>query len=160
MNIAGIDSLAAVKSADKKKEKKNRTGSKEKGNKTSFISILNKTTETSGPLPLSDSIHDAEDLDRWLEKLEEYEQNLAERPTRYDFNRYRDHVRKIARYALDHAYKHEFIRDKKQREYEVIRVINKDLEEIYLTLLRRNTGTVVALHLMGEIRGIILDLLG
>ena len=45
-----------------------------------------------------------------------------------------------------------------QGRYEIVKTIDTRLAQLYSGLMRRNQDVVIALHLMGQIRGLIFDL--
>lgn len=95
-----------------------------------------------------------------MEELEELEHDLLKKPNHHNFLRYRSHVRKITSFILKKEFHLRTLRDRKQREYEIVSFTNQNLSKTLQEVLRRNPDIVMILRLMGEVRGLILDLLG
>lgn len=98
---------------------------------------------------------DVEDL---MAELDNDERDFAEEPSRDRFEAYRKTVKALMSMLVSRGYRLQGWEDKKRRRYEIVKVIDARLAQIYSGLLRRNQDVVIALHLMGQIRGLIFDL--
>jgi uncharacterized protein YaaR (DUF327 family) len=103
----------------------------------------------------SDRPKTVEDL---MAQLDDEERDFAESPSRERFETYRKTVKTLCSMLLNRGYRLQGWEDKRKRRYEVIRTIDSRLAQLYSGLLRRNQDVVIALHLMGQIRGLIFDL--
>lgn len=95
-----------------------------------------------------------------MEDLDTYEDNLLVKPDHRNFLRYRDQIRKITTFILKEQFSIKTIRDRRQKEFEVVHYIDQNLAVILQEILHRNPDTVMILRLMGEVRGLILDVQG
>lgn len=98
---------------------------------------------------------DVEDL---MAELDNDERDFAEEPSRDRFEAYRKTVKALMSMLVSRGYRLQGWEDKKRRRYEIVKVIDARLAQIYSGLLRRNQDVIIALHLMGQIRGLIFDL--
>lgn len=98
-------------------------------------------------------------IDDLMDELETLENDLQKKPNHHNFLRYRSHVRKITSFILKKEFHLRTLRDRKRQEYEIILFTNKNLSKTLQEVLRRNPDIVMILQLMGEVRGLILDLL-
>ena len=96
-------------------------------------------------------------LEDLMENLESYEENLLNMPDVNNFNAYRDQVKKIVKKILDDGFLYKSFKDRHQRRYEFVKIIDNKLNELLTNITRRNKEIVVMLHLMGQIKGLILD---
>jgi uncharacterized protein YaaR (DUF327 family) len=103
----------------------------------------------------SDRPKTVEDL---MAQLDDEERDFAEAPSRERFESYRKTVKQLCSMLLNRGYRLQGWEDKRKRRYEVIKIIDSRLAQLYTGLLRRNQDVVIALHLMGQIRGLIFDL--
>jgi uncharacterized protein YaaR (DUF327 family) len=90
--------------------------------------------------------------------LDEDERDFAENPSRDRFDTYRKTVKALMGMLIARGYRLQGWEDKKKRRYEIVKTIDARLAQLYSNLLRRNQDVVIALHLMGQIRGLIFDL--
>ncbi len=93
-----------------------------------------------------------------MAQLDDEERDFAEAPSRARFEKYRKTVKLLCSMLLNRGYRLQGWEDRRKRRYEVIRTIDARLAQLYTGLLRRNQDVVIALHLMGQIRGLIFDL--
>lgn len=93
-----------------------------------------------------------------MQELQSEEDEFAAMPSPTKFESYRKTVRALCDLLLQKGYRLHGWEDRKQRRYEIIKTIDSNLAELYTGLLRRNQDVVIALHLMGQIRGLIFDL--
>lgn len=98
---------------------------------------------------------DVEDL---MADLDNDERDFAEEPSRDRFEAYRKTVKALMSMLVSRGYRLQGWEDKKRRRYEIVKVIDARLAQIYSGLMRRNQDVIIALHLMGQIRGLIFDL--
>lgn len=98
---------------------------------------------------------DVEDL---MAELDNDERDFAEEPSRDRFEAYRKTVKALMSMLVSRGYRLQGWEDKKRRRYEIVKVIDARLAQIYSGLMRRNQDVIIALHLMGQIRGLIFDL--
>jgi uncharacterized protein YaaR (DUF327 family) len=103
----------------------------------------------------SDRKKTVEDL---MAQLDEEERDFAESPSRERFETYRRTVKQLCSLLIHRGYRLQGWEDKRKRRYEIIKIIDSRLAQLYSGLLRRNQDVVIALHLMGQIRGLIFDL--
>lgn len=97
-------------------------------------------------------------LEDLMAQLDEEEQSFAENPSRDRYESYRKAVKELCSMLLSRGYRLQGWEDKRQRRYEIVKTIDQRLAQLYTGLLRRNQDVVIALHLMGQIRGLIFDL--
>lgn len=93
-----------------------------------------------------------------MAQLDEEERDFAESPSRERFETYRRTVKQLCSLLIHRGYRLQGWEDKRKRRYEIIKIIDSRLAQLYSGLLRRNQDVVIALHLMGQIRGLIFDL--
>ena len=93
-----------------------------------------------------------------MAQLDDEERDFADSPSRERFEAYRKTVKLLCSMLLNRGYRLQGWEDKRKRRYEVIKTIDGRLAQLYTGLLRRNQDVVIALHLMGQIRGLIFDL--
>lgn len=93
-----------------------------------------------------------------MEQLDGEERDFADSPSRERFDSYRKTVKLLCSLLLQRGYRLQGWEDRRRRRYEVIKTIDGRLAQLYTGLLRRNQDVVIALHLMGQIRGLIFDL--
>ncbi len=103
----------------------------------------------------ADKSKTVEDL---MADLDTDEREFAENPARERFETYRKTVKMLVNMLVARGYRLQGWEDKKKRRYEVVKTIDARLAQLYSGLLRRNQDVVIALHLMGQIRGLIFDL--
>lgn len=118
-----------------------------------FSSLLSAVTKTAEKPSRED------EYDQLESELDEHESLLAQTPTPENFFLYKKTVRKMLDHILNHGIKLRAFEDRKKRHYEYVQVIDMKLRSLLETLTRRRTDTVIALHLMGEIRGILVNTL-
>jgi uncharacterized protein YaaR (DUF327 family) len=97
-------------------------------------------------------------VEDWMAQLDEEEREFAESPSRERFETYRRTVKQLCSLLIHRGYRLQGWEDKRKRRYEIIKIIDSRLAQLYSGLLRRNQDVVIALHLMGQIRGLIFDL--
>lgn len=93
-----------------------------------------------------------------MAELDNDEREFADSPSRDRFETYRKTVKALCQMLINRGYRLQGWEDKRQRRYEVVKTIDARLAQLYSGLLRRNQDVVIALHLMGQIRGLIFDL--
>lgn len=117
-----------------------------------FSSLVTQILARKGA---SDKAKNVEDL---MADLDNDERDFAENPSRDRFETYRKTVKMLVNLLVSRGYRLQGWEDKKRRRYEVVKTIDARLAQLYSGLLRRNQDVVIALHLMGQIRGLIFDL--
>jgi len=119
---------------------------------TLFAQFLQQATksETSG-------IKKEKQFEALMADLDAHEEQFSDQPTRENFEHYRKTVRALCEMILQRAYRLQSWSDKKNRYYEIVKIIQSDLSQIYGSLLHRNQNVIISLHLMGEIRGLLLE---
>lgn len=103
----------------------------------------------------SDKTKTVEDM---MAELDDDERDFAENPSRDRFETYRKTVKALVSLLVSRGYRLQGWEDKKKRRYEIVKTIDARLAQLYSGLLRRNQDVVIALHLMGQIRGLVFDL--
>lgn len=103
----------------------------------------------------SDRSKTVEDL---MAELDEEEREFANAPSKERFESYRKTVKALCALLVERGYRLQGWEDKCKRRYEIVKTIDARLAQLYTGLLRRNQDVVIALHLMGQIRGLIFDL--
>jgi len=98
------------------------------------------------------------DLEELMADLDSAERDFADEPSRDRYDSYKKAVKALCGLLISRSYRLHGYEDRKQRRYETLRVIDAALAELYSGLVRRNQDVIIALHLMGEIRGLIFDL--
>jgi len=101
-----------------------------------------------------------EQIDELFTQLDKYEENLAQLPNDYNFLKYKKHLQQMTTLISKSNYilkKIEFRSKKNIAQLEVVYVINKKLAEIFSSITQRNIETLKVLHLMGEIKGLLLE---
>lgn len=93
-----------------------------------------------------------------MAELDNDEREFADSPSRDRFETYRKTVKALCQMLVNRGYRLQGWEDKRRRRYEVVKTIDARLAQLYSGLLRRNQDVVIALHLMGQIRGLIFDL--
>ncbi|MDH5717758.1 MAG: DUF327 family protein [Spirochaetia bacterium] len=110
-----------------------------------------------------ESIHSVEkntenkNIEEMLTKLEEYEEKLINTPDIANFQRYKNYIKKVADFALEQGFTLKSFKDRTNKKYEFITVVDSKLQEILINITRRNKDVSIMLHIMGQIRGLILD---
>jgi uncharacterized protein YaaR (DUF327 family) len=117
-----------------------------------FSSLVTQILTRKGT---SDKTKNVEDL---MADLDNDERDFADNPSRDRFETYRKTVKMLVNLLVARGYRLQGWEDKKKRRYEVVKTIDARLAQLYSSLLRRNQDVVIALHLMGQIRGLIFDL--
>lgn len=97
-------------------------------------------------------------LEDMMSELDDEERGFAEDPSKQRYESYRKAVKALCSMLLARGYRLQGWEDKKKRRYEIVKTIDARLAQVYSGLLRRNQDVVIALHLMGQIRGLIFDL--
>ncbi|MCS6972010.1 MAG: YaaR family protein [Turneriella sp.] len=97
-------------------------------------------------------------IEELFAELSADEEQLSREPTRGHFERYRSTVKKLCEQLVHRSYRLHGWEDRRKRRYEILKTIDAHLAQLYAGLLRRNQDVVIVLHLMGQIRGLILDL--
>lgn len=100
-----------------------------------------------------------EDYDQLEHELNEHEELLAQMPLLENFQKYKTAVRKMLDHILQYGVRLRSYEDRKKKHYEYVQIIDSKLGQLLQCLTRRRTDTVIALHLMGEIRGILVNTL-
>lgn len=93
-----------------------------------------------------------------MAELDEEEREFANAPSKERFESYRKTVKALCALLVQRGYRLQGWEDKRKRRYEIVKTIDQRLAQLYSDLLRRNQDVVIALHLMGQIRGLIFDL--
>lgn len=117
-----------------------------------FSSLVTQILARKGT---SDKAKTVEDM---MADLDDDERDFADNPSRDRFETYRKTVKALVSMLVARGYRLQGWEDKKKRRYEVVKTIDARLAQLYSGLLRRNQDVVIALHLMGQIRGLIFDL--
>jgi len=97
-------------------------------------------------------------LEDLMANLDDDERDFADAPSRDRFEKYRQTVKLLCNKLIQRSYRLQGWEDKRQRRYEIVKTIDTRLAQLYSGLMRRNQDVVIALHLMGQIRGLIFDL--
>ena len=97
-------------------------------------------------------------LEDLMADLDDEERGFAEDPSKQRYESYRKAVKALCSMLLARGYRLQGWEDKRRRRYEIVKTIDARLAQVYTGLLRRNQDVVIALHLMGQIRGLIFDL--
>lgn len=105
--------------------------------------------------PAANGQNSLEDL---MADLDDEERGFAEDPSKQRYESYRKAVKALCSMLLSRGYRLQGWEDKRKRRYEIVKTIDARLAQVYSGLLRRNQDVVIALHLMGQIRGLIFDL--
>lgn len=105
--------------------------------------------------PAASTQNTLEDL---MADLDDEERGFAEDPSKQRYESYRKAVKALCSMLLSRGYRLQGWEDKRKRRYEIVKTIDARLAQVYSGLLRRNQDVVIALHLMGQIRGLIFDL--
>lgn len=98
-------------------------------------------------------------LEEELCELEKRETEFAQSGGFAEFLRYREKVKEIMDALLKKAYAVEELSTKKQKICQVVRIVDEKLKHLQQTLINRRQDIVIALHLMGQIRGLLVDVL-
>ncbi|MDW8307549.1 MAG: DUF327 family protein [Leptospiraceae bacterium] len=134
----------------------NREAKKTLSSQKSSFSFLQMV---SSSLKLQPSSPPSWDVEEELHDLEVLEEEFAKTGGFLEFQRYRKKVREIMAYLLERAYRIEETSTKTQKICQVVRIVDEKLRQIQQNLLHRRQDVVVALHLMGQIRGLLVDVL-
>ncbi|MBV6493042.1 MAG: hypothetical protein LDLANPLL_01049 [Turneriella sp.] len=118
----------------------------------SFAAIMAKAIKGKSQIGREKSVEDL------MENLDQEERDFADSPSRERFETYRKTVKALVNLLVARGYRLQGWEDKRKRRYEIVKVIDSHLATLYSSLLRRNQDVVIALHLMGQIRGLIFDL--
>ena len=105
--------------------------------------------------PAANGQNSLEDL---MADLDDEERGFAEDPSKQRYESYRKAVKALCSMLLSRGYRLQGWEDKRKRRYEIVKTIDARLAQVYSDLLRRNQDVVIALHPMGQIRGLIFDL--
>ncbi|AFM14481.1 YaaR family protein [Turneriella parva] len=97
-------------------------------------------------------------LEDLMANLDNDERDFADAPSRDRYEKYKQTVKLLCNMLIQRSYRLQGWEDKRQRRYEIIKTIDTRLAQLYSGLMRRNQDVVIALHLMGQIRGLIFDL--
>jgi uncharacterized protein YaaR (DUF327 family) len=97
-------------------------------------------------------------LEDLMANLDDDERDFADAPSRDRYEKYKQTVKLLCNMLIQRSYRLQGWEDKRQRRYEIIKTIDTRLAQLYTGLMRRNQDVVIALHLMGQIRGLIFDL--
>jgi len=97
-------------------------------------------------------------IENLMADLDNDERDFAENPSRDRFETYRKTVKALVIQLMARGYRLQGWEDKRKRRYEIVKTLDARLAHIYSGLMRRNQDVVIALHLMGQIRGLIFDL--
>ena len=117
-----------------------------------FSSLVTQMLQRKGDATRSRTVEDL------MADLDEEERSFAEEPSKDRFESYRKAVKALCAMLLNRGYRLQGWEDKRKRRYEIVKTIDARLAQVYSNLLRRNQDVVIALHLMGQIRGLIFDL--
>ena len=117
-----------------------------------FAQFLQQVTKSE-----SGEVKKEKQFETLMADLHSHEEQFGDQPTRENFEHYRKTVRALCEMILQRAYRLQSWSDKKNRYYEIVKIIQGDLSEIYSSLLHRNQNVIISLHLMGEIRGLLLE---
>lgn len=106
----------------------------------------------------SQKMDKAKTVEELMAELDDEEREFANAPSKERFESYRKTVKLLCSMLLNRGYRLQGWEDKRKRRYEIVKTIDARLAQLYTGLLRRNQDVVIALHLMGQIRGLIFDL--
>ncbi len=99
-----------------------------------------------------------EQLDDLLADLDAAEQRFATSPDRREFEQYRATIRKLTSFLLQNGHKFQQLQSKQgTKVHEIVRIIDQKMSQLLHNFLRRRNDVVIALHVMGEIRGLVVD---
>ena len=121
------------------------------GGTPAFAAIVSQIVQRKA----ADKPKTVEDL---MAQLDDDERDFADNPSRDRFETYRKTVKALCAMLINRGYRLQGWEDRRKRRYEVLKTIDGRLAQLYAGLLRRNQDVVIALHLMGQIRGLIFDL--
>ncbi|RME89013.1 MAG: DUF327 family protein [Candidatus Hydrogenedentota bacterium] len=122
-----------------------------------FTSLLQKKRKKEEISTISEIKLNRQKIDAlWLE-LDKAEEHLASNPTYTNFLKYQAVVRAIGQWIMKKAFKQRTYVAKDKQALEFIEVINEDLASLLHEITRRNIDVLIALKLMGRIKGLLLD---
>lgn len=99
-----------------------------------------------------------EELDDLLADLGDAEQRFASSPDRREFEQYRATIRKLTSFLLQNGHKFQHLQNRNSTKvHEIVRIIDQKMSQLLQNFLRRRNDVVIALHVMGEIRGLVVD---
>lgn len=98
-------------------------------------------------------------LDSMLIALEQSERDMQQTPTRENFLLYRNQVRTLLSHLQQKVFSNTTLTSG-NKELQIVRVINKNLHELYQKVMKPQSDTLIILLLMGQIRGLLLSELG
>ncbi|GEM_PF-4443650 len=111
-------------------------------------------------LAVEDSTRKSEnELDLLKKNFEESERRFAASPDLSAFEEYRKNLRALTEYLLSRSFVTKTYSGKNQSEVRVVHEIDQKLAEMYRTLLRRRPDIALSLRWMGEIRGLLVNIL-
>lgn len=117
-----------------------------------FSSMVSQILQKKGSAVRGNSVEDL------MADLDDDERDFAHAPSRDRYEKYKQTVKLLCNLLIQRSYRLQGWEDKRQRRYEIIKTIDTRLAQLYTGLMRRNQDVVIALHLMGQIRGLIFDL--
>jgi len=117
-----------------------------------FSGMVSQILQKKGAAARGNSLEDL------MANLDDDERDFADAPSRDRYEKYKQSVKMLCNLLIQRSYRLQGWEDKRQRRYEIIKTIDTHLAQLYTGLMRRNQDVVIALHLMGQIRGLIFDL--
>ncbi|MDH4199068.1 MAG: YaaR family protein [Spirochaetia bacterium] len=137
------------KTQTRKKEKLKTGGTRDK-NKL-FADQINEAIEVSKSPELFD-------FDFFMDNLEDIENKFIENPDSANFFEYKTYLKTVAGKIIQNAYKKISLKDSKKKQYEIVKVIDKNLDELYQLIMQKSANKQKISIIMGNIKGLILDL--
>jgi uncharacterized protein YaaR (DUF327 family) len=119
---------------------------------TGFSSMVSQILQKKGSADRGNTVEDL------MADLDDDERDFADAPSRDRYEKYKQTVKLLCKLLIERSYRLQGWEDKRQRRYEIIKTIDARFAQLYTGLMRRNQDVVIALHLMGQIRGLIFDL--
>lgn len=104
------------------------------------------------------STGDSMNIDIILNELNEIENRLIDNPNSSNFFEFQSFIKEVSGKLINKAFKLVHFNDSKKKQYEYVRIIDEKLKELYSQILKKDGNKTKISIIMGNIRGIILDL--
>lgn len=98
------------------------------------------------------------DSEFYLDNLETIENNLISNPSRENYAEYRNYIKMISNKLVKNAFKLSTVKDMRKKEYNFIKIIDDNLKQLYNTIMQKTDNREKIISLIGNIKGIILDM--
>ncbi|MES0489681.1 MAG: DUF327 family protein [Leptospirales bacterium] len=115
-----------------------------------FGAKVEETTSVESPV--------MSDVDDMMVKLENLEQNLISEPSVSNYSEYKEQLQKLLKKVMKQAFTIRTFRDLEKREFEVVKVIDRTMKELYSKIAKSDGDLNGVISLLGKIKGIILDI--